>query len=125
MNSVVILIHCYHSHNVSIGLLLPSGSFCHPPRPSALDNVLLDLHNSSYLTQPHYMAGGGEGWEKKRAMGFTSKTATLYVLHFCRLQARSQVFFLRGDAIQQVDGPNEAEGASLFVGVGGGGEGGI
>ena len=59
MNSVVILIHCYHSHNVSIGLLLPSGSFCHPPRPSALDNVLLDLHNSSYLTQPHYMAGGG------------------------------------------------------------------
>ena len=61
MNSVVILIHCYHSHNVSIGLLLPSGSFCHPPRPSALDNVLLDLHNSSYLTQPHYMAGGGGG----------------------------------------------------------------
>ena len=64
MNSVVILIHCYHSHNVSIGLLLPSGSFCHPPRPSALDNVLLDLHNSSYLTQPHYMAGGGGGEEK-------------------------------------------------------------
>lgn len=87
MNSVVILIHCYHSHNVSIGLALPSGSLCHPPRPSALDNVLLDLHNSSYLTQPHYMAGWGG--EKKRAMGFTSKTATLYVLHFCRLQARS------------------------------------
>ena len=92
MNSVVILIHCYHSHNVSIGLLLPSGSFCHPPRPSALDNVLLDLHNSSYLTQPHYMAGGGGGG-KKTAKGFTSKTATLYVPHFCRLQACSQVFF--------------------------------
>ena len=30
-------------------------------------------------------------------------------------------FFLRGDAIQQVDGPNEAEGASLFVGGRGGG----
>ena len=66
MNSVVILIHCYHSHNVSIGLLLPSGSFCHPPRPSALDNVLLDLHNSSYLTQPHYMAGGGGGRKQQR-----------------------------------------------------------
>ena len=61
MNSVVIVIHCYHSHNVSIGLLLPSESLCHPPRPSALDNFLLDLHNSSYHTQPHYMAGGGGG----------------------------------------------------------------
>ena len=98
MNSVVIVIHCYHSHNFSIGLLLPSGSLCHPLRPSALDNFLLDLHNSSYHTQPHYMAGaggggGGGGGRIKGAMGFTSKTATLYVLHFCRLQARSQVFF--------------------------------
>ena len=96
MNSVVIVIHCYHSHNVSIGLLLPSGSLCHPPRPSALDNFLLDLHNSSYHTQPHCMAGGGGGGRRKGAMGFTSKTATLYVLHFCRLQAGSQVFFLTG-----------------------------
>ena len=97
MNSVVIVIHCYHSHNVSIGLLLPSGSLCHPPRPSALDNFLLDLHNSSYHTQPHYMAGGGGGGgRRKGAMGLTSKTATLYLLHFCRLQARSQVFFLTG-----------------------------
>ena len=98
MNSVVIVIHCYHSHNFSIGLLLPSGSLCHPPRPSALDNFLLDLHNSSYHTQPHYMAGGrgGGGGRRKGAMGFTSKTATLYVLHFCRLQASSQVFFLTG-----------------------------
>ena len=27
---------------------------CYPPQPSALaDNTLLDLHNSSYHTQPH------------------------------------------------------------------------
>ena len=27
---------------------------CYPPRPSAsADNTLLDLHNSSYPTQPH------------------------------------------------------------------------
>ena len=27
---------------------------CYPPRPSAsVDNTLLDLQNSSYLTQPH------------------------------------------------------------------------
>ena len=92
MNNVVIVTRCHHSHNVSIGLLLLSGSLCYPPRPSVLDNFLLDVHNSSYHTQPHYMAGGGGG-EKKRAMVFTRKTATLYVLHFCRLQARCQVFF--------------------------------
>ena len=71
MNSVVIVTRCYHSHNVSIGLLLPSGSLCHPPRPSALDNFLLDLHNSSYHTQPHYMAGGaGGGGREEKSNGF-------------------------------------------------------
>ena len=71
MNSVVIVTRCYHSQNVSIGLLLPSGSLCHPPRPSALDNFLLDLHNSSYHTQPHYMAGGaGGGGREEKSNGF-------------------------------------------------------
>ena len=81
MNSVVILIHCYHSHNVSIGLLLPSGSFCHPPRPSALDNVLLDLHKSSYLTQPHYMAGEG-GWGGRRKEQWVSRGKQLLCMYF-------------------------------------------
>ena len=26
---------------------------CYPPQPSASDNTLLDLHHSSYHTQPH------------------------------------------------------------------------
>ena len=71
MNSFVIVTRCYHSHSVSIGLLLPSGSLCHPPRPSAFDNFLLELHNSSYHTQPHYMAaGGGGGVGEENSIGF-------------------------------------------------------
>ena len=71
------------------------------------------------------MAGGeGRGLgplgEKKGAMGFTSKRATLYVLHFCRLQARSQVFFYRKVPSNELTDPNEAEGARLFDGGGGG-----
>ena len=43
---------------------------CYPPQPSAsADNTLLDLHNSSYHTQPHpiianYMAGYTSGQDE-------------------------------------------------------------
>ena len=120
MNSVVIVTRCYHSHNVSIGLLLPSGSLCHPPRPSAFDNFLLELHNSSYHTQPHYMAargGGGGGGGGRRKQHRVSRAKQLLCMYLTFAVSRPVArFFLRGDAIQQVDGPNEAEGASLFVG---------
>ena len=93
MNSVVILIHCYHSHNVSIGLALPSGSLCHPPRPSALDNVLLDLHNSSYLTQPHYMAG----WGGRRKEQWVSRAKQLLCMYFTFAVSRPVArFFFTG-----------------------------
>ena len=94
MNSVVIVIHCYHSHNVSIGLLLPSGSLCHPPRPSALDTFLLDLHNSSYHTQPHYMAGVGE--EEKEQ--WVSRAKQLLCMYFTFAVSRpvARFFFLTG-----------------------------
>ena len=91
MNSVVIVIHCYHSHNVSIGLLLPSGSLCHPPRPSALDNFLLDLHNSSYHTQPHYMAGGGVGEEEKEQ--WVSRAKQLLCMYFTFVVSRPAARF--------------------------------
>ena len=82
MNSVVIVTRCYHSHNVSIGLLLPSGSLCHPPRPSAFDNFLLELHNSSYHTQPHYMAaGGGGGGSGRRKQHRVSRAKQLLCMY--------------------------------------------
>lgn len=122
MNSVVIVTRCYHSHDVSIGLLLPSGTLCHPPRPSAFDNFLLELHNSSYHTQPHYMAagvgaGGGVGRRKQHRV---SRAKQLLCMYLTFAVSRPVARFLRRDAIQQVDGPNEAEGASLFVGGRGG-----
>ena len=75
MNNVVIVTRCHHSHNVSIGLLLLSGSLCYPPRPSALDNFLLDVHNSSYHTQPHYMAGWGGGGREEKSNGFHAQNS--------------------------------------------------
>ena len=119
MNSVVIVTRCYHSHNVSIGLLLPSGSLCHPPRLWAFDNFLLELHNSSYHTQPHYMAAGVGGGRRKQHR--VSRAKQLLCMYLTFAVSRPVARFLRRDAIQQVDGPNEAEGASLFVGGRGGG----
>ena len=96
MNSVVIVIHCYHSHNFSIGLLLPSGSLCHPLRPSALDNFLLDLHNSSYHTQPHYMAGGGGWGKKKRSNGFHEQNSYSVCTSLLPSPGPQPGFFLTG-----------------------------
>ena len=94
MNSVVIVTRCYHSHNVSIGLLLPSGSLCHPPRPSAFDNFLLDLHNSSYHTQPHYMAGAGGGGRKEQ---WVSQAKQLLCMYFTFAVSRPVArFFFTG-----------------------------
>ena len=113
MNNVVIVTRCHHSHNVSIGLLLLSGSLCYPPRPSVLDNFLLDVHNSSYHTQPHYMAGGGGASRKEQ---WFSRAKQLLCMYFTFAVSRPVArFFFTGDVIQQVDGPNEAEGASLFM----------
>ena len=36
---------------------------CYPPQPSAsADNTLLDLHNSSYHTQPHPIIANYSQW---------------------------------------------------------------
>ena len=96
MNNVVIVTRCHHSHNVSIGLLLLSGSLCYPPRPSALDNFLLDVHNSSYHTQPHYMAGWGGGGARRKEQWF-SRAKQLLCMYFTFAVSRPVArFFFTG-----------------------------
>ena len=39
---------------------------CYPPKPNAeADNTLLDLHNSSYHTQPHPIIANYFAWQRE------------------------------------------------------------
>ena len=119
MNNVVIVTRCHHSHNVSIGLLLLSGSLCYPPRPSVLDNFLLDVHNSSYHTQPHYMAGGAGGARRKEQ--WFSRAKQLLCMYFTFAVSRPVAgFFFTGRCHPTSRRTKRGQGASLFVGGKGG-----
>ena len=50
---------------------------CYPPKPKAeADNTLLDLHNSSYHTQPHPIIANYRQWYERLRKETYFKTKT-------------------------------------------------